>query len=503
MKNYKLKDELDNIARRNIPEDINLWPNISVQLERKSQMFKPRSRPIVVIMATLLSLLVLSGVTFALGNALGYLPGVGLVENNSGIRILASPSSVTREGITVTVSQALVYQDHVELSYTVDGIAELYDSGKDMCSSNHSNNDFWSDADAELRLPDGTVVRRDYEGKYQSQNINVMKPVYAVSVPSNVTEITMLLQCIPFTKLGTAPENWEIPFQLVAIPAGTVVGEPVVDVYATSKPIIPESASSIDDVIDPVNATGSVPSPVVTMTLTRIIPVDPDKMVVYLSLNMEEKDPSLVSIMPLDVYMIDSQGQKTRMRGNYLWQPFEHRVGSEFEFTTQAKPAAGPLTIVVEKAVAYYAPGHVDPSLVKPSDLEFTFEVGENPQFGQTWALNNTIEIAGYPIRVTSARAINWDEVKTPSYIDGSQGYEYGYMFTVETDPSIKFSTEMDIMFESPLCRETNGNSLIPTGSTQHYAQLCRNAYPNGQVKVQIWQLAVLVENTWQATWQP
>jgi hypothetical protein len=117
--------------------------------------------------------------------------------------------------------------------------------------------------------------------------------------------------------------------------------------------------------------------------------------------------------------------------------------------------------------------------------------------------LENTIEIAGFPTKVTSARAINWNEVKTPSYIDGSQGYEYGYMFSVETDPSIKFSTEMDIMFEIPLGRETNGNSLIPSGSNLQYVQLCRDGLPNGQLKVQIWQIAVLVENSWQATWQP
>lgn len=36
-----------------------------------------------------------------------------------------------------------------------------------------------------------------------------------------------------------------------------------------------------------------------------------------------------------------------------------------------------------------------------------------------------------------------------------------------------------------------------------YYTQLCRDEYPKGNIKVQLWQLAVLLENTWQATWQP
>jgi hypothetical protein len=140
--------------------------------------------------------------------------------------MLAEPSSVTRDGITVTVTQVMVYEDHVELTYKVDGIAESYDTGSDMCGSKHPNNDFWSDGDAELRLPDGTIVRRDYAGKYQSANTFAMKPVYAVAVPAEVTDLTMVLKCIPFTRRGEAPENWEVPFKLIAVPAGTVVGKP-------------------------------------------------------------------------------------------------------------------------------------------------------------------------------------------------------------------------------------------------------------------------------------
>ena len=755
MKSHQIKDELENIARSSVPEDINLWPNISARLERKSQMFTPRIRPVMAILLAIFTLLVLSGAAYALGRTLGYLPGYGLVDNTSGLRILAEPVSVTRDGVTLTVTQALVYPDYVQLVYEVNGFApennsttfntEQRNSMDEAAFCGGSTTMPFTDNDARLRLPDGTMVNRVFDMEKYPQNRFAQKPTFETVIPVEATELTLVLRCIPWMRLGAVPENWEVPFELKSVPAGTVIGAPVIEVQATSAPVatetplvapvLPEAVSfpkvtftlerfaqttggpvffirlhvenpdpamvmvfprdvyvidsqgqkiqymnnvpysnlwndpatvwefvptakpadgklmlvlndavmqfappsqatfsfdagqnpqhnqtwmlnkefdiagykvnvesvravTFDDIKDhaefseanggPVYPEGSQgydhgyqfsiklgesvldqrldilsdscdlwdlrpfnpapylyytqlcrdgypkgnvnvalrrlsvlvknvgqvnwspdgtvapawPQPNVTMTLEKIVPLD-SYTVVYLSLDMENKDPSLVSIMPLDVYVIDSQGQKTRMRGNYVLQPFDHRVGSEFEFVTQSKPAPGPLTIVVEKAVAYYAPGHVDPPQAKPSDLEFTFDAGENPQVGQTWALDNTIEIAGYPLKVTSVQATNWDNIKTPNYIDGSQGYEFGYDFAVETDPSVKMQVMMDIMSESPMCWLSNSDPDAPYTASLHYIELCREKFPTGNVKVQIWQLSVLVENTWQVTWQP
>lgn len=425
----------------------------------------------------------------ALKKLLGYVPGVGLVENNGNLRMLAEPASVTRNGVTVTVTQAMVYADHVELTYTVQGVSESQDMGSNTCGFDHPNNDFWSDADADLRLPNGTIVRRDYAGKYQSANMFAMQPVYAVTIPSNVLELRMVLKCIPFTQLGTAPENWEVPFRLVAIPAGTVVGAPVIEVEATSAPATPEPAAP----------TAALPSPKINMTLERIVPLD-SGMIFYIHFNVDNPDPSLISIMPASAYLVDSLGQKTQLRGDFIWQPFEHRVGSSFEYTLQTKPADGPLTLVVENAVAYYAPLYSDPPQATPEQMSFAFEAGSNPQYGQTWQINKDFMIAGYPIHVLSARAANWADIETPNFLSGSQGYEYGYEFTVETDPSVKMLMRMDIMSESPSCGLSNGQSIMPDSSSIHYTELCRDAYPKGDVRVTIAELSVLVNNTLQVS---
>jgi hypothetical protein len=519
------RDILDSAAADSLSRGSDLWPRLSAQLERKSLMSTLRTRPLLAILLTILALLLLSGAAYALGRSLGYIPGIGLVDNSSGIRMLAEPVTATRDGVSLTISSVFVYPDRVELAYEVSGIATedngylAVDAGAAptaFCGGTTIGSAPNTDGDARLQLPDGTVLERDRTGKYP-QNAFAAKPVYAAIVPARVTRMTLVLDCLPMARRGSVPESWSVPFELRAVPAGTVVGAAVIDVNATSvsaatEPVVTAPAAAEPGSVEPAPTEGAMgtagtvsapPRPVVNMALTQIVPLD-SATVVYLTMDMQDKDPSLVSIMPLTVYAIDSQGQRISMRGNYVWQPFEHRAGSEFEFVTGSKPAAGPLTIVVEKAVAYYAPLHVDPPQASPADLDFSFDAGQDPQPGETWALDRTITVAGYPIKITSARATTYDEyaAQHPGLPD-AEGYQYGYDFTLETDPSVKMLAELAILNESPVCWLSNSNSVEPESSSIDYLELCRDAFPKGKVTVQLWQLAVLLENDWQATWQP
>lgn len=60
--------------------------------------------------------------------------------------------------------------------------------------------------------------------------------------------------------------------------------------------------------------------------------------------------------------------------------------------------------------------------------------------------LNAQFEIASYPFRVISARAVTWEDVADLSYIAGSRGYDYGYQFSVQSDPHVKLSTTLDLV---------------------------------------------------------
>ena len=130
MNDNRMKDALENIARRGVPENTNLWPNISAQLERKSTMITLRSRPIVAILIVLLILLALSGVAYALGRAFGFIPGIGMVEQTSELRALDKPVSVERDGIRLTVLNVVASSTSTMVRYQLEWLSSPSTSGE-------------------------------------------------------------------------------------------------------------------------------------------------------------------------------------------------------------------------------------------------------------------------------------------------------------------------------------------------------------------------------------
>jgi len=487
------------------PEFVNKLHNELVRgpVKMKSRFsFKP-VWAVAIVLALAVIIVSVPRVAAAIGKLIGYVPEVGLVENTGDLRILDQSYSMTRAGVTLTINYVLVDKDHVEVIYDVQGIsaendsyqaADAATSPKAFCGGVSVGDTYNKEGDPILKLPNGTLLERDLTGKYP-QNIFAMKPVYEAQVPADVLELTFMLKCIPNARLGAVPENWEIPFKLKAVPADTVFGNPVIEVEQTAVAATVEPSVS--------SPTNALPAPVVNVTLDKVVPID-SGLVFYIRFDVENKDPSLISIMPTDVYVLDANGEKIRPYGNFMWSPSDHLVGSEFEYTLQSKPA-GPVTLVVENAVAVYSTLYSDSPQATPEEMNFTFNAGDNPQYNETWPLDQEFQIAGYPIKITSVRAANYDDIKTPELeaFGGSQGFEYGYDFSVETDPSVKFQVLMDIMSEKYACAMLNGYSTEPDSSSLHSVQLCRDTYPKGEIMVRLLQLYVLLENTWQVTWTP
>src|SRR5262249_35105700 len=114
---------LEFITRRDIAEEINLWPQIAARIERKDTVtMNPKLKLVWVVVLVLIVLLALSGVAYAVGNLFCYIPGVRIVEQSAPIRVLAEPVSVTRDGVTVAVTQATITGDKTSIVYRVLGV---------------------------------------------------------------------------------------------------------------------------------------------------------------------------------------------------------------------------------------------------------------------------------------------------------------------------------------------------------------------------------------------
>lgn len=500
-------------------------------LMQREREYKPRFvlKPAWALALILLVLgLFFSGprVVKALQQLFSYIPGVGLVESSSMVRVLTQPTSITRDGVTLTIEHVFVYEDRIELIYDVQGIdpsnngtqaEDATDNPTAFCGGVNIGEMANDDGDALLQLPDGSLLERDRTG-YYPQNSYAMKPVFRAAIPADVMKMTLVLKCIPWARLSAAPENWEITFELTRVPEDELIGLPVLEVQqpevestsevqempgeaGTETEQAAEAAKYLPAVETPSTQPIPVlPSPVVEMTLEKVVETE-SNMIFFISTNLQNPDPSLTSIMPEQMYIIDALGQQIQLYPSGPWQPFLHRPGSLFEYVAQTKPADGPLTIIMENAVLYFAPLYVAPPQATPDEMTFTFDVGEAPQRGQTWMLDAQFEIAGYPFEVVSARAVTWDDVEDPGYIDGSQGYDYGYQFAVQSDPRVKLSTSLDLV--SDQCWLWVMTPPQPESSELLYTSLCRDAYPKGKVAVTVHDLAVLVEGHWQTSWDP
>jgi hypothetical protein len=509
MNKKSYKDILDSAVTDSLSRNSDLWPKLSAQIERNSPMMTPRTRPFAAVLITILALLVVSSATYALGRTLGYLPGIGLVDNSSGLRELAEPVAVTREGVTLTISNVYVYPDRVEVVYDVNGLAPDNDSTKAsdavttptaFCGGGNIGDTPYTDGDARLQLPDGALLQRDQTGKYP-QNVFATKPVYAATVSANVMKMTMVLDCIPFARRGAAPEHWSVPFELKAVPAGKIIGVPVTEINATSVPVATQIIPAETALVAPV-ATEPIsdePAPVpakLTFTLVQSVQLASGP-VFYLQLHVENPAPEMVTALPRDVFVIDSQGQKIQYINN---SQYPEDPAAVWEYVPTAKPAAGPLRLVLNDAVLKFAP-------LNP--VTFSFDAGSNPQYDQTWILDKEFDIAGYKVMITSVRAANFDDIKDipdswdpnggPDFPEGSQGFDNGYQFTVKPGTQVS-NQQLDIL--SDACGLTDIRDGMPA-SNRLYTQLCRDGYPKGQVNVILRSLSIVVSNIGQVTWSP
>lgn len=430
-------------------------------------------RPAWVIVAVLLLLAMIASAPAAvkaLKKLFGYVPGVGLVDNSSGMRTLVEPVSVTRDGATLTVTQALVYPDHVQLIYEVSGIAPENDwnYAEDGATNFPAFCGSSPDGDAKLRLPDGTLVERTLDTNKYPENIFATKPAFEIALPADVTEMTIVLKCLPWARLGAVPENWEVPLKLVYVPAGTVIGEAVLEVT-------PSEASMVS-------------SQGFTVTLDKVVPQQ-DFYSFYFTIVPDQPNDKVLAYFPASAYVVDATGQKISL---VYMQPFtgSHDVAEPWELQSVAKPAYGPYTLVLDQVETYYN---------EDGSNFFEFDAGPNPQVGQTWDINQTLHLAGTDVRVLTATMAE----KDLSMFGGSANTQ-GYVFTFgAVDGKTPFS--LDIM-DRDLDHISGGIFPINDSLSNSYDQYVLGLFyekriPAGKLSIAVNGQTITTKGHWEFQW--
>ncbi|MBL8076699.1 MAG: DUF4179 domain-containing protein [Anaerolineales bacterium] len=420
---------------------------VNPSTKRKTFMQTLRTRPVLVVLIALLILLALSGVAYAIGKSLGYIPGLGIVDQSAPLQVLAEPVSQTQDGITITVKDAIASADKTIVTYAVENIPpEKLSPAKDVPCPD------WP----QLKLPDGTL----YELSGGDGNVHEMRLIYA-PLPANVQDVTLLIPCIQGAGHVTLPlpENWELPIRFIPAPADMTV-------FSVTE-LTPSPAAEANVVKNP-------------LTITKVIETNDSYILtgeLLVPLPLGQSDSGVYGLR-----ITDGNGKDVSFEGfpQDIGMPTPTSPNAEVWSVKFDKGFVPPIQITYTKQYIL-----ADSSL---ETIEFDFDAGDDPQKVQAWQLDREFTLADRTFTLNSVSAL-------------PNSYEFNF---TSTDNSI-YSVDVVIDGYPP---DANGGGMDAgmvgvfgswSVSVGPYKEL-----PKGKLKVTIshpWLIGEIKD--WTVDWQP
>ncbi len=333
---------------------------------------------------------VLLAILFALGPQrvlaavrqwLGYIPGIGIVDQSAPIRLLAEPASLTREGVTVLVNRAILTADQTRIEYGVSGVPlSAYPRGEAVTGCIEQEY---------LRLPDGTEIAA------------------SAPVPSGVNTATFVLPCIFDTLPGSVPEDWELTLRFVPAPADMTV-LPIIELTPTQTAV----ASTL--------AAPPTASQAGWATVEKVIETS-DGYILIGAFRPRISDTGWAQVNGVP-QMRDANGARVEYTTpEDIQLPYDDDMShGGFPFAFQIKTAGLAFPLTIEFPGEVYSP--VEPSV----SAEVEFDAGPDPQPGQEWKLDQDVRLGDYTVHLTSITA-------------GADGYSFVFVLPAGvSQPSIQ-----------------------------------------------------------------
>ncbi len=426
---------------------------------------KSRSTPLLRRPAWLVAIILLALLAGALGligpqrvlaafrQLLGYIPGVGIVDQSAPIRVLAEPVSVTRDGISVTVTSATLTANGANVSYRIFGVpGSAYP---------HQENVPGCMTQDYLRLPDGTQLNRLNDG---SQNFQ--------PVPAGVNQADLIIPCISGTLPGKAPENWDLALNFVPAPPDLTV-MPVIELSPS-----PQASLTTENTAKAAGTDQTAtPQADNAISVDQVIETSDGYILIG---RFQPPDEPGVQFQQTGAEVIqDASGKKVTytypqdVNAAINQEPAMSGWAAQF----QAAGLSYPLTI----SFSGFSIVPADPN----ATTQFSFDAGPDPQPGQVWTLNQDLSLAGHTLTLVSITA-------------GSQS-DYSFLF--RSDPDV-FGAAVQIEGYTPNGGGGGGGGGLTNGTfgrSLSYAQL-----PTGKLTVTVSGLTLVGNSrTYQVQWSP
>lgn len=376
----------------------------------------------------------------------GYIPGTGIVDQSASIRVLAEPVTVTRDGISITVTSAILTGDKTHIEYRIFGVpGSAYPDREDVMGCTMQEY---------LRLPNGTQLARidnDFE-----------------PVPAEINATSFIMPCIFNTLPGKAPENWELPLRFIPAPPDLTV-LPVSEVTPAALPTalpVMDTPTPPAAVVENTKTTHQVIENAVTVS--QVIETA-DGYILVGQFQPQGKPGTWAQTMPMPL-LTDAGGKTVAYT-----IPNDIQTEGVGGWAVQFKAAGLSYPLTISFPGVTILPVNAD------ATTNFTFDAGPDPQMGQEWKPNQEIQFAGHTLKLASIM------------VDSRNGYS----FIFEVGPDV-----YDIRVRIEGYASTGQGNGRANG--QIFANLSYDQLPTGQLTITLYDLVLAGDAiNWQGQWTP
>lgn len=437
--------------------------------ETKMRPTIPHSSPRLVWVLVLLVLAILFTLVFssptvvnALRRLLGYIPGVGIIDQSqtisNNVLALSEPVTVRRDGVSVTVEFAVSTSEKTTILYSHVEPPVDYD--------NYRPPETYPEDRPVLRLSDGAVLDIIAGRRQPSDGVEILYALDFPPLPEGVTQVTLELTRLAALPPGLGPENWEIPIRFEPADLAEVI-IPVVEYEPTPTVEIPT-----ENLSQPTPAFGA------SITLERYVEL-PDGYLLMGSFQWTD-----TSIPPytlaLDMPVItDADDREVKYDfGDAELSPEPNEPRQYWAYKTITKDFSPPLKL--EFSV----------QMREQANAAFQFDPGANPQTGQTWDLNLDVPVNGRILKVVS--------VTHYEPIPGIHNFD----FVMSSDSNIVNATVIEAN-HPPMGGGGGGGGSPQTNAPFTSGLSFEGQIPGGPLTIIVTSLDVLLPGYWTITWQP
>jgi hypothetical protein len=382
-----------------------------------------RARPALAILLVILALLLLTGVAYAIGRLSGYIPGFGFTSGDA--YVLGVPAEVTQNGVMVRVEHAV----HDEAGLWIE-------------LSLHGQPDENNYSQAYILSPAGEKIQSQRGG--------------GISSESGVWHLTYLFPVL------------DDPGQPITLLLENVGGQ----TFQTRFALRPATA---DEVL-PVFSGNTLPiqgamRDHMALTLNNVA-MSTDRTVLQVSLHFDQ--PGVWLSAPWGITMTDSQGRIYPLTDI---TPQTTDIGLTRLFQTVPLQGNEKLTL----NLVSFPPDRDLPMLMdfSTNPAVFTFDPGTHPQVGQTWTLDETLQVGSFTLHIVGARMTSPTEL----------------IFDFEPIQNVRGA-----MLYSTLASGASGG--VPVQDGNFTAEMTFARVPNIPFEIQLRSVYYTAGGPWRLEWQ-